>query len=409
MTQKPRMLPVVEFVLLQAMLISLMAISTDMMLPALGQIATDLRLDQPSDAALIVSVLFFGFAVGQIFSGPLSDSFGRKPVIMAGLGVFLIGCLMALFSTSWTMMLVGRLLQGLGISAPRIAGLALVRDQYEGRAMARIMSFVITVFIVVPVVAPSLGQAVILVGNWRMIFAFILAQGIVAAIWFYVRQPETLMPEDRRGFSVGEVTRGAVMALSYRRTLGYTLVTGATMGGLLAYLSSAQLIFQITYDAGAAFPLYFGAGALSVGVASVTNARIVMRLGMRLLAWRALLVSTAASALFLSWAVLHNGVPPFWSFMAWLIVIFFCLGMSLGNLNSLALEPLGKLAGIGAAIVGALSTFIGLPVGWIAAEAYAGGVGPLAVVFTGTGLASVALIWWTERGDVSPKSATNLG
>ncbi len=226
---------------------------------------------------------------GQLFFGPLSDKTGRKPAIYGGLSLFIVGSLIAIFSVSFPMMLAGRLLQGAGVSAPRAVGLALVRDRYEGRAMARVMSFVMTVFILVPMIAPMMGQAILLFSGWRTIFGVFVLLAIITLIWFGLRMPETLAPDNRAPFSLRRIVKAAVTIVKIRPALGYTVIAGFVSGAHLGYLNSAQQVFQEQYDLGELFPIFFALVALSIGTASFLNARLVMRFGMRSLVKWALL------------------------------------------------------------------------------------------------------------------------
>ncbi len=394
--QKALKLP--EFILLLAMMISVLALSIDAMLPALDVIGKDLGVVNPNDVQLVISAMFLGFAAGQIISGPLSDSFGRKPVIYWGYIIFIIGTLMCMFAGNFTVMLVGRVLQGLGAAAPRIVSLALVRDCYEGRAMARIMSIVMAVFVLIPAVAPAIGQGVLLVADWRGIFIMLLLTAVVAFAWFGIRQPETLASADRRKFSLKNIMGGIGEVLTIRIATGYTITAGFAFGGLLGYLNSAQQVFQIAYNSGQYFALYFGMAALAIGAASIFNSRVVVRLGMRYMTWRSLLGLTAFSCAFCLYMFVYGFLPPLWLTMIWLIATFFCFGILFGNFNALAMEPLGHLAGLGAAVVGSLSTFIALPLGWLIGYLFDGTVLPLVGGFASLGLVSLAAMWWTERG-----------
>jgi MFS transporter, DHA1 family, multidrug resistance protein len=398
MNSQPKSISTTEFVALLAMMISIVALSTDMMLPALDIIGQDLGVTNPNDTQLVISSLFLGFATGQLLAGPISDSFGRKPVIYVGYLVFIAGCVLSIFATDYSTMLIGRVLQGLGAACPRIITVAIVRDGYEGRAMAQIMSIVMAVFIIVPAIAPALGQGVIVLFGWRSVFVALMAMAIVSVVWFWRRQPETLKDEDRRAFCLKNIASGIQEACGYRRAVGYTISMGLIFGAFIGYLSSAQQIFQISFHTGQLFPLYFGTAALAIGSASILNSRMVMRFGMRFLTLRALIFAIIISASFLLFIVLTDGVPPMWLFMVWLLANFFCVGIMFGNFNALAMEPLGHMAGLGAALVGALSTFIALPLGWTVGHNFDGGVMPLVAGFAFLGFASLLAMIWAEKG-----------
>ncbi len=396
-TPPPKPLGLPEFVGLMATMVSIVALSTDIMLPALGQIGRDLGLAGANDAQFIVTSLFVGFGVGQLIAGPLSDRFGRKPVIYGGYVVFIVGCLCSIVAEGFWLMLVGRVLQGLGAAAPRIVTVAIVRDGYEGRAMARIMSIVMVVFILVPAIAPAIGQGVVAVWGWRATFAVLLILAATGSVWFALRQPETFPVEARQPVTVRMLIGGFRQVLGERVTVGYTIAAGFVFGAFLGYLSSVQQIYQATYGVGTLFPFYFGLVALAIGAASILNARLVMRLGMRVLTGYALMVLTGASVVFMPLVVAADGVPNFALFVGWQLVSFGCIGLLFGNLNALAMGPLGRIAGLGAAIVGAVTTLISIPLGALVGRLYSGGVTPLVGGFALLGAASLIAMLITER------------
>ena len=394
-----------EFVALMALMTSLVAMSIDAMLPALPQIGTTLGVVRENDNQLVISLLFLGLAVGQIFYGPLSDSTGRRPVIYIGFGLFMMGCLLALFATSFPMLLAGRVLQGLGAAGPRIVTMAIVRDQYEGRAMARVMSFVMAVFILVPVIAPLFGQMVLIVADWRAIFGAFLVLALIASLWFILRQPETLPPTRRVPFSLVRIGRTIGQILANRIAWGYTLAAGLVSGAFIGYLNSAQQIFQEQYSLGQLFPFYFAALALAIGSASFLNGRLVMRFGMRLLSLSAGLTLGGLSLVFWTIAFVLAGHPPLWALTVYLVMSFFCVGILFGNLNAMAMGPLGHIAGVGAAVVGSLSTLISLVLGTLIGQSYNGTVLPLVGGFAVLSAASVVVMRWAEsRRQVSQYS-----
>lgn len=385
-----------EFIILISMMMSLTALSIDAMLPALSQISSDLEIQNANDRQLIVSVLFLGLAVGQLFLGPLSDKTGRKPAIYAGLICFMAGSLLSAFAFTFPMMLVGRFLQGTGVSAPRAVTLALVRDQYQGRAMARVMSFVMTVFILVPMIAPTVGQAILLFTGWRSIFGSFVLLAMIVLIWFAIRQPETLHPENRAPFSLKRIVTTAIIIIKTRPALGFTITAGLIGGAHLGYLNSAQQIFQEQYALGDLFPIYFAAIAFAIGLASFLNAHLVMRFGMRLLVRSSLFAITVLSAVAVVVALFTAGQPSLYLLTAYFMLVFFGIGILFGNLNALAMEPLGNMAGIGAAVVGSLSTLFSVIVGTLIGQSYNNTVLPLVV---GVGLMaglSIVIVYWAD-------------
>ena len=387
-----------EFVALMATLTALAALSIDMVLPALPAIGSSLGVVRSNDNQLIISLFFLGFGVGQLFYGPLSDAAGRKPAAFVGLALFSVGCVMALTSRSFPIMLAGRFLQGIGVAGPRTITLALVSDRFEGREMARVMSLITVVFILVPVVAPAIGQTVLALWGWRAIFGVYLAIGLLATIWFAVRQEETLPRERRIPLALGRVVAAAREVVGHRQAIGYTVASGFIFGALLGYLTSAQQILQQQYSLGPRFPLYFAMVAIAIGAASLANASLVLRYGMHLLSTWSLRGILLVSIVFASVAVAWSGQPPLWSLMAYLMTSFFGIGLLFGNLNALAMQPLGHIAGTGAAIVGATSMLISLVLGTWIGQSYNGTVLPLVVGFAALSACAIVVSWWAEGG-----------
>ena len=386
-----------EFVIIISLMMSLTALSIDAMLPALPQIGGELQVQSANGPQLVVSALFLGLALGQLFFGPLSDSTGRKPAIYSGLSLFVVGSLISVFAVNFPMMLAGRLVQGAGVSAPRAVGLALVRDRYEGRAMAQVMSFVMTVFILVPMIAPALGQALLFVAGWRSIFGVFILLALITLLWFALRMPETLALEDRASFSLRRILSATREIFHIRPAIGYTVTAGLISGAHLGYLSSAQQIFQEQYQLGELFPIVFAIIAFAIGFASFLNARLVMRFGMRLLVRRSLIVIIGLSIVALGIALFTRGQPPLWLLMIYLMLTFFCVGILFGNQNALAMEPLGRIAGIGAAVVGALSTFLSVPAGTMIGQSYNGTIIPLVAGIAILASVSLLVVRWIEQ------------
>ena len=377
-------------------MMSILALSIDAMLPALPQIGSDLDVQNPNSRQLVISIIFLGLALGQLFFGPLSDTIGRKPAIYAGYALFIIGALISIFATSFPVMLFGRLMQGLGASAPRAVTLALVRDRFGGRDMARIMSFIITFIVLVPMIAPSLGQVILLNYSWRAIFVILILLAVLTLSWFALRIPESLSPENQAPFSLKRIVSATLEILKIRTALGYTVSAGLISGAFIGYLNSSQQILQEQFALGALFPLVFGVIALSIGVATILNTRLVIRYGMRFLVNWSLLAIFGLSLVALLIALLVAGQPPLWFFITYLMLVFFSVGILFGNLNSLAMEPLGNMAGIGAAIVGSLSTLISMPLGTIIGQSYNGTVLPLIIGMAVLAGLAILVVRWAE-------------
>lgn len=391
-------LPFGEFVVMMAMMSSLIALSIDAMLPALTQIGQDLGVVQSNDTQLIVSMVFLGIAIGQIVYGPLSDSTGRKFPIYIGFILFILGCLLSSFATNFSFMLAGRLLQGIGAAGPRTVSIVLIRDVYSGNAMARVMSFVMMIFILVPVFAPAIGQVILFISHWRVIFVLFLALAITSGLWFTLRQPETLPTEQRIPFSIRRILNAILEVCRNRVSLGYTIASGLIAGAFVGYLGSSQQILQIQYALGTKFPLYFGALAFAIGIALFINGRMVMRYGMRILSTGAAVVFSGSSIVYFLVAILQSGHPPLWTLMVFGMVAFFCVGMLFGNFNAMAMEPLGHIAGVGATVVGSLTLFIAVPMGIMISQNYNQTILPLVGGFAILGILSLIAIHWAKQG-----------
>jgi len=346
---------------------------------------------------LSISLLFVGLAVGQLFYGPLSDSIGRKPAIYMGFGLFILGSLLSMMAVSFQLLLIGRVLQGIGAAGPRVVSVALIRDRFHGSEMARVMSFIMTVFILVPIFAPALGQGILLLAGWRAIYGSFVLLAAITMLWLGLRQAETLPKEQRKPFTLGNIRTGYREVLLSRVSVVYTLVAGCVSGAFLGYLNSSQQIFQGQYELGTQFPLYFAILAIAVGLASLLNSQMVMRFGMHALANHALWMMMILSWLFLMVVWFYGGHPPLWLFMAVCLALFFCVGVLFGNLNSIAMEPLGHVAGTGAAAVGSFSTIMAVALSFLIGRAYDGSLFPMAIGFVCLTVFAVLLIVMVRR------------
>jgi DHA1 family bicyclomycin/chloramphenicol resistance-like MFS transporter len=387
----------VEFILLVALLNAMVAMSIDTMLPAIGTIAQELGATDPNSRQFIITMFFAGMTVGTLVYGPWSDSLGRKPAIGVGLVFYALGSLICLFARSFEMMMIGRFIQGFGASAPRIVSIAMVRDGQAGAAMARVMSFVMMVFMIVPMLAPSVGQLVLILASWRMIFLGFLLIGLIAGLWLWLRQAETLPPERRAPLSVLALTGAAMEVLRHPVAMGYTLAAGAIFGSFIVYLGTSQQIFAEQYGQGGYFALWFALFASGMALSMLVNARLVMRYGMRGISKLALRVFLVLSAIFLVVSLAFAGHPPLWTLAVFLFITFFCSGLLFGNFNAIAMEPMGRIAGMAAAISGALSSLIAILAGGVIGQFYNGTVIPLVGGFVGLGLVTLAVTEWAER------------
>ena len=388
--------PLVEFIIILSMMMSLTALSIDAMLPALPQIGTDLGVASANDRQLVVSMIFFGSAIGQLFFGPLSDSKGRKTAISIGYGMYIIGALVCMLAVSFPMMLIGRIFQGLGLSSSQAVTMALVRDKFEGRRMARVMSFSTTVFILVPMIAPTLGQFIYSVAGWRAIFGIFMVFAIIAIVWFSIRIPETLAEENRAPFSVKRIIWGIKEVLKIPSTVGYAVANGVLNGIFIGYLNSSQQIFSEQYALGEKFALVFAIVSLAIGLAALANTQLVMRFGMKNLVNWALGFEIVLVSLFLVLTLFTNGQPPLWSFVAYLMMFFFSTGIMMGNMGTLSMQPLAHLAGIGAAVIGAFATLVSMSLGTVIGQSYNGTVTPLVVSMVALVSISIFIVRWAH-------------
>lgn len=344
----------VEFIALIAMHFAMVAFSIDAMLPALPEIADEISPDNRNRAQLVLTSFVLGMGVGTLFTGPLSDRFGRKPVIFAGAVLYIMGCALAYVARDLDTMLASRLLQGLGVAGPRIVALAIIRDIYEGRRMAQIMSYAMMIFTLVPAIAPYLGAFIIDAFGWRAIFASFMLFGLVLTTWLMVRQPETLPLEKRRPFQPRALWAATRECFSHPVFRLSTAAQALTLGMLFGTLSSTQQIFDETFARADSFPAWYALIAVFGGTASIMNARLVIGLGMRRMIEMGL-----GGQVVLSVIVAVSGLTmgtPFWLYVVWTTSIFFMAGLVIGNLNALAMEPLGHIAGLAASVIGATAT-----------------------------------------------------
>ena len=374
-----------EFIILIASLMSIVAISIDATLPALGVISRDLNITNPNHAQFIIGFIFLGMTIGQLICGPVSDAIGRKKILYFGLSVYLLGSIICFLSASLTMILIGRFIQGIGVSGPYVAAVSIVRDKYSGRDMARIMSLVMMIFILVPAIAPSIGQGILLVASWRAIFVLYIFYAILLLGWLSLRLEETLPPEKRISYNLKNFLHGLKEIINNRVTICYAICMGITFGGLIGYLNSSQQIFQMQFETGNMFAVYFGLLASVIGVASLLNSRIVQKYGMRYICRRSTLVIIIASGMFLIYAA----------------ILFFSFGMMFGNLNAIAMEPMGHIAGIASALIGAGSSVISLFLGTMIGQLYDGTLTPVTLGFLGLGIISLAIMRFAEGARIA--------
>ena len=393
-SHKPMGFP--EFVVVIASIMALNPLAMDMMLPALPDIASAFHITEANRPQAVLATFLLGFGVGQFVMGPLSDRFGRRPVLIDGMALYCIASVIAITAQSFEMLLLARALQGLGTSATRVIATSIVRDCYAGRRMASVMSLAMMVFIAVPVLAPSMGQAVLLFTQWRGIFVVLMLYGVLALIWSALRMPETLPLSERRSLAVRDVLDAFRQTVTNRQTLGYALAAGGVLGSLFAFVFSAQQVFTEIYRLGRFFPLAFAAIAIGTALAGFLNARFVGRLGMRVMSHGALVAYVTVAGLMLLGAKLQ--MLPLPLFMALSALMMFSFGLMIANFTALAMEPQGHLAGTASSLYGSITTLLGIGIGTTIGQAYDGTLLPFATGFFLATLASLAVVIWVEKG-----------
>lgn len=350
-----------EFIALMASLMSLVALSIDALLPALEKIGVAVGIQNSADNQLLITMIFLGLGFGQLIFGPVSDSFGRKPIIYVGFLIFVIASIVCVQATSLEMMIFGRILQGIGLSAPRTISIAMVRDSFSGDYMAKIMSFITVIFILVPVVAPALGKIMLDTYGWKFIFNSQLIFGFLVMFWLWKRQPETLPEEKRTSFSLGLFASGLKEFIKHKQSIIFTLISGCITGSFMVYLSASEHIFRQQYNLSEEFPYIFAGLAISVGLATFLNGTFVMRFGMLNMVKVFMISFTLISLIYVLFFFGKNN-PDIKVLLLFFGLQFFSIGFLFGNLRALAMQPIGHIAGVGAAINGFVSTIMAVPI-----------------------------------------------
>jgi DHA1 family bicyclomycin/chloramphenicol resistance-like MFS transporter len=393
-----------EFIIVMASLMSLVALSIDALLPALKDIGLSVGITDPKDNQLLITMIFLGLGFGQLISGPLSDSFGRKPIIYVGFIVFALASLVCVFSTSIEIMVIGRILQGVGLSAPRTISIAMVRDRFSGNHMAKVMSFVVVIFLLVPVVAPAIGKVMLNIYGWKFIFYSQLIFGFFVMIWVWKRQPETLKKADRKKITSSLFIDGIKEFAKHKYAVVFTIFSGFVTGSFMVYLSASQQIFQVQYDLVEEFPYIFAGLAIGIGLATFLNGTFVMRLGMLKLLSIFTIMFTIIPIVYI---FLYYGEPNPSStiLIGFFVLEFFALGFLFGNTRALAMEPIGHIAGVGAAINGFVSTVMAVPIATYIGSFLDKTALPLFIGFFVCGIISLLLIGYLK---ISKKNVNSI-
>jgi DHA1 family bicyclomycin/chloramphenicol resistance-like MFS transporter len=384
-----------EFVLLAAATMSAQALAIDGMLPAFPIIVQELHVADPNHGQWIVTAYMIGLAVGQLFWGLMSDRFGRRPILVGGLTLYVIAALLCSLSGGFHALLAWRFVHGLAAACVTVTR-SVVRDLYSGRQMARVMSLTFVVFLTVPILAPSLGQLILLVAPWRYIFVVFALFAASVAIWGFLRLPETLHPEYRLMLTRKHITGAAKLVLGNRSSIFYTLAITVMFGTIMAYVGMVQQIFAEVFHRPNLMPSMFALCAIFMGMAAYMNSRIVERLGMRLISHTALLAFIAVTGLHV--LIAASGLEQIWTFVLLQAATMACFSLSVSNFGAMAMEPVGSIAGIAASLQGFISTFLGALVGAFIGKQFNGTTVPLAAGAMCCGVVSLGFVLLAEKG-----------
>lgn len=389
-------LSLTAFVIVLACLMSLNALATDIMLPAFPDIALSLGNISVTRVQAVITAYLIGFAISQAFVGFLSDWLGRRPVLLAGLAVYVVASAATALSSDFEYLLLARLVQGIGSGAPRVIATAAVRDCYEGRRMAKVMSLTMTVFMAVPIIAPAIGQGILAISSWRWVLGSVAIFGALILAITWRSFPETLPPENRNAISFARISAAVGSIVGSRQTVGYTMSAGAFFGALIGFIGQSQQVMVDVFGLGLWFPLVFAGLALALSVSSFINSALVERLGMRLLSHAAVVCFTMFSSVMLALSL--AGLLTFWAFAPIQAANMLLVGIVFGNFNAMAMEPQGRFAGVASSFVGALTVAIGASTGFFISSHFDGTTTPMAAGLAISGFATIALILITEKG-----------
>lgn len=367
------------------------------MLPALRQIGRDLAVANPLDTQLVVTTFILGMMLGELVFGPLADAVGRKKAILAGLAIYVAGSLVASFATSFETLIAARIIQGIGAAGPKIASRALIRDRFAGEAMARILSLVFMVFILVPMIAPAIGQLITATAGWRTIFTAYLGWAALTALWLAIRQPETLPPERRIPMRLVPLLRNAALIVRHGQVMALTIAAGGIFGAILLFVGTSQAVFLDLYAIDALFPACFAMLAFGLGLSSFINSRIVVRLGMETIARFGLTALVTLGTVFVLVGLATDGRPPLWLFMTLSFLSFTAFGLLFGNLNAMAMRHLARVAGLGASLISAISSLVAFLWSTGFGRFYNATVFPLATGFVAAGIIGLLALYYAAR------------
>lgn len=390
-------IPMGEFVALIASIMALTALGIDSMLPALPAISGELGVSQPNHRQYVITAFMVGFAIAQLFHGPLADRFGRKPVIAVALAFYVVTNAVAAFSGSFELLLLARAASGAAVAAGRVVTIALVRDCFQGRAMARVMSLAFMTFMIVPVLAPAWGQLMVIIfGSWRLIFGGIAIIAALVLIWFTLRMPETLARDAVQPLDLRAIARGYRTMFRDRWAVGYTFATTAISGCFFSFIGSIQQIVYDVFQRPELLSAVFASVAGLMALGSFLNSRLVMRFGMRFLSHLALVLTTALAVIHLT--VILLGGENLWVFIVLQAPMMAAMGLANSNFSAMAMENMGEIAGTASSLQGFIATMGAAVLGAVIGQAFDGTTVPLYLGFTLLGFTALAIVFVTERG-----------
>jgi DHA1 family bicyclomycin/chloramphenicol resistance-like MFS transporter len=382
-----------ELIFLLALMTSLGALTIDLQLPAMPLILQSFGLNESNEQQWIITAYMLGFASAQIFYGPLSDSYGRKPILVFGLLVYIAASLACLFAQSYWVFLLARATQGIGAAAARIMINAITRDFFKGNEMARVTSLVMLIFIMVPVFAPSLGGLILWISEWHTILYVFVGFGLLILVWSLMRLPESLNPEDKKDLNLKQLLETFKRVVSEPISMTFAVISGVIFSGFMAYLNSAEQIFSQMYDAKDSFPIIFGMIAIFFGLAAFINSRIVMIYGAMKVTYYAMLLMLFSNLVALISTIYFRGLPPLWLFAINLGVINVCIGLVYGNVMAIAMLPLGRMAGMGASVIGMISAFLAAGIGILISQQLTNSIFPITIGFLSTSMLAFLLLY----------------
>ena len=391
-----------EFVTLMAALMAMTALSIDAMLPALPAIGQDLGVSRANDWQWVIAAFMFGFGAGQLVHGPLADRFGRRPVLLSSLALGVALNLLAALAPTYALLIGARVAAGLATASSRVLTVSIVRDRVAGDQMARTMSLISIVFMVVPIAAPNLGQLILLIGDWRWIFGLLASAGLLLLIWTGARLPETLDPAYRLPLSFARIAKSFRFVLTHRLSVGYTAASMLLQGGLMGFLLSVQQILDVEFRAAHLFGLVFAAMAGPMALASLYNSRLVVRLGARTVSHRAMLLYVLIAATHL--AIALSGNETLVSFVVLQAAMMSCFSLAGANFAAIAMQEMGHLAGTASSVQAFLQTVGGTVIGAVIGQAFDGTTVPLYTGFTLCGIGALLAVAVAERGRMFGRS-----